>query len=77
MGGHGALDTGGRDAEFNEKSGREFSAVVGATDNFENYDTDYQNGVDSRLDCAWNRVKGYALYATVAFVLGPKKSDLE
>ena len=46
------------------------SAVVGATYNFENDHTNYQNGVDSHLDWAENRVKGFALYAVVAIPLG-------
>lgn len=50
--GHGAIDTGGGYTYFNEKSGLEYSAVLGFTYNFENNDTDYQNGIDSHLDWA-------------------------
>ena len=48
--GHWSVDGGGGYTYFNPKSGREFSAVVGFTYNFENPDTDYQNGMDSHLD---------------------------
>ena len=47
---HWSVDGGGGYTYFNAKSGREFSAVVGFTYNFENTDTDYQNGIDSHLD---------------------------
>jgi hypothetical protein len=49
---HWALDAGGGYTSFNKATGREFSAVVGFTYNFENPDTDYQNGVDAHLDWA-------------------------
>jgi hypothetical protein len=48
--GHGAIDAGGGYTYFNPPSGREFSAVLGFTYNFENPDTDYTSGVDSHLD---------------------------
>ena len=48
--GHGAVDAGGGYTYFNQTSGREFSAVAGATYKMENSDTDYQNGVDVHLD---------------------------
>lgn len=48
--GHAAIDAGGGYTYFNEKTGREFSAVLGATYNFENNDTNIQNGIDSHLD---------------------------
>ena len=35
---------------FDTKTGHEFSAVLGFTYNFENPDTDYQNGIDAHLD---------------------------
>lgn len=47
---HWSADIGGGYTYFNPKSGREFSAVLGATYNFENPDTDYQNGIDMHLD---------------------------
>jgi hypothetical protein len=50
--GHGAIDAGGGYTYFNQKTGREFSAVVGVTYNWENSDTHYKNGVDSHLDWA-------------------------
>lgn len=48
--GHGAIDSGGGYTYFNPQSGKEFSAVAGFTYNFENPDTDYQNGVDFHFD---------------------------
>ena len=45
-----AVDAGGGYMYFNQQTGREFSAVVGCTYNFENTSTDYQNGIDSHLD---------------------------
>jgi hypothetical protein len=48
--GHGAIDGGGGYTYFNPQSGHEFSAVLGFTYNFENTDTQYQNGVDMHLD---------------------------
>lgn len=50
--GHGAIDSGGGYTYFNETTGREFSAVLGVTYNWENTDTDYQNGIDIHLDWA-------------------------
>jgi hypothetical protein len=50
--GHGAIDAGGGYTYFNEKTGREFSAVLGFTYNFENTSTNYKNGIDSHLDWA-------------------------
>lgn len=49
---HWAIDMGGGYTYLNMDSGREFSAVLGFTYNFENPDTDYQNGIDSHLDWA-------------------------
>ena len=48
--GHGAIDAGGGYTYFNPQTGREASAVLGFTYNFENPDTDYQNGVDLHID---------------------------
>ena len=50
--GHSALDGGFGYTYFDPKSGNEFSAVLGFTYNFENFHTDYQNGVDMHLDWA-------------------------
>jgi hypothetical protein len=47
---HWSADAGGGYTYFNTKTGREFSAVAGLTYNFENPDTDYQNGIDLHLD---------------------------
>jgi hypothetical protein len=48
--GHGAVDFGGGYTYFNPQTGNEFSAVAGATYNFKNTDTQYQNGIDLHLD---------------------------
>ena len=47
---HWSVDGGGGYTYFNPKTGREFSATAGLTYNFENPDTDYQNGIDAHLD---------------------------
>jgi hypothetical protein len=49
---HWSLDGGGGYTFMNPKKGQELSAVLGFTYNFENEDTQYQNGVDSHLDFA-------------------------
>ncbi|PWK33567.1 transporter [Pseudomonas sp. B21-040] len=46
--GHSALDAGGGYTYFDKKN--EFSAVAGMTYNWENTDTNYQNGIDAHLD---------------------------
>jgi hypothetical protein len=53
--GHGAIDAGAGYTYFNPQTGREFSAVLGFTYNFENTDTQYQNGVDMHLDWGTSR----------------------
>ena len=53
--GHGAIDGGGGYTYFNEKTGNEFSAVLGLTYNFINPSTQYQNGVDVHFD--WSASK--------------------
>ena len=50
--GHGAIDAGGGYTYFDEKSGREASAVLGVTYNWRNPDTSYKSGVDLHLDWA-------------------------
>jgi len=50
--GHGAIDAGGGYTYLDPKAGHELSAVAGFTYNFENPDTDYQNGIDFHLDWA-------------------------
>ncbi len=47
---HWSADIGGGYTYLNMKTGREFSAVLGLTYNFENSDTDYQSGIDAHLD---------------------------
>lgn len=49
---HWSVDVGGGYTYLNEVSGLELSAVLGFSYNFENPDTDYQNGVDAHLDWA-------------------------
>jgi len=49
---HWSIDLGGGYTYLNPDNGREFSAVLGLTYNFENPDTDYQNGVSAHLDWA-------------------------
>ena len=47
---HWSLDAGGGYTYLNMETGREFSATLGFTYNFENPDTDYQSGIDAHLD---------------------------
>jgi hypothetical protein len=49
---HWSIDGGGGFTFLNERTGREFSAVLGFTYNFRNPDTDYRNGASSHLDWA-------------------------
>jgi hypothetical protein len=49
---HWSIDVGGGYTYLNTTTGREFSIVGGFTYNFENDDTDYQNGIDSHIDWA-------------------------
>jgi hypothetical protein len=48
--GHASIDAGVGYTYFNPIAGHEFSAVGGFTYNFENPDTQYQNGIDFHLD---------------------------
>ena len=48
--GHGAIDGGVGYTYFDEKTGHEFSAVMGLTGNFENTATNYTSGIDWHLD---------------------------
>jgi hypothetical protein len=48
--GHAAIDAGGGYTYLNPATGREFSASLGLTYNFENMTTEYQNGVDLHFD---------------------------
>ena len=61
-----AVDVGGGYTYFNQQTGREFSAVVGATYNFENTSTDYQNGIDSHLDWSISQVLSAAWEVGIA-----------
>jgi hypothetical protein len=49
---HGAIDGGGGYTYLNSTKGHEFSVVGGVTYNFENRDTNYQNGIDGHVDWA-------------------------
>jgi hypothetical protein len=53
--GHGAIDSGSGYTYFDQKTGQEFSAVLGFTYNFVNPSTEYQNGVDMHLDWSLSR----------------------
>lgn len=48
--GHGAVDAGGGYTYFDQQTGHEFSAVIGATYNLINPSTEYKNGLDGHLD---------------------------
>ena len=48
--GHGAIDAGGDYTYLDPTTGRELSAVIGFTYNFENTNTNYHNGVNMHLD---------------------------
>lgn len=88
--GHAAIDAGGGYTYLDQKSGREFSAVLGVTYNWENKDTQYQNGIDSHLDWAASQflsanwqlgVAGYVYYqltgdSGAGARLGPFKSKV-
>jgi len=52
---HWSADIGAGYTYFNPTSKNEFSAVAGLTYNFENSDTDYQNGIDLHLDLGASR----------------------
>lgn len=64
--GHSAVDWGAGYTYFNPETKREFSAVLGFTYNFENPDTDYQNGIDSHIDWAASQFLNDQLYVGVA-----------
>jgi hypothetical protein len=49
---HWSVDAGGGYTYLDAEKGREFSVVGGLTYNFENEDTNYQNGVDAHIDLA-------------------------
>ncbi|MDM0081139.1 transporter [Variovorax sp. J31P179] len=69
--GHAAIDGGAGYTYLNNSTGREFSAVLGITYNWENTHTNYKNGIDSHLDWAASQflsanwqvgVAGYVYY---------------
>jgi hypothetical protein len=62
--GHGAIDAGGAYTYLNTKTGTEFSATLGFTENFRNPSTDYTNGTDAHLDL------GAAQFLTERFFVG-------
>jgi hypothetical protein len=64
--GHGAFDGGGAYTYLDPTSGHEFSVTAGFTGNFENGDTNYQNGVDFHLDWAASQFLSKQIYAGVA-----------
>lgn len=53
--GHAAIDGSYGYTYFNPQSGYEFSILGGATYNFENEDTQYQNGIDGHVDWGWSK----------------------
>jgi hypothetical protein len=63
---HWSLDAGGGYTYLDTKSGREFSATLGFTYNFENPDTDYKNGVSGHLDWAASQFLSEQLHVGVA-----------
>jgi hypothetical protein len=62
--GHGAVDAGFGYTYFNQKTGQEFSGVLGFTYNMTNNSTQYQNGVDMHFD--W----GASQFLTKQFQVG-------
>lgn len=73
--GHAAIDAGGGYTYLNTITGLEFSGVLGATYNWINPQTNYQNGIDSHLDWSVSQfisqnwqvgIAGYAYYQLTA-----------
>jgi hypothetical protein len=62
---HWSLDGGGGYTYFDPKKGHEFSIVGGITYNWENPDTDYQNGIDSHIDWAASQFLNEQLHVGV------------
>ncbi len=60
---HWSWDVGGGYSYLNSKNGREFSATLGFTCNFENPDTDYRNGISAHLDWALSQFFSEAFHA--------------
>jgi hypothetical protein len=63
---HWAVDIGGGYTYFNPETGREFSATAGFTYNFENEDTNYQNGIDAHLDWGASQFMSEQLHVGLA-----------
>jgi hypothetical protein len=73
--GHAAIDAGGGYTYLNNTTGLEFSGVLGATYNWMNNQTNYQNGIDSHLDWSVSQfvsqnwqvgIAGYGYYQLTA-----------
>jgi hypothetical protein len=73
--GHAAMDAGGGYTYLNNTTGLEFSGVLGATYNWMNTQTNYQNGIDSHLDWSVSQfvsqnwqvgIAGYGYYQLTA-----------
>ena len=63
---HWALDVGGGYSYLDSDKGREFSAVLGFTENWENPDTDYENGASAHLDWAASQFFSEQLHVGVS-----------
>ena len=63
--GHWAVDGGAGYTYYDDKSGREFSAVLGLTYNFMNPITAYQSGIDLHLDLSASQALNDKFYAGV------------
>ncbi len=61
--GHAAIDSGVGYTYLDPSTGREFSITGGLTYNFENPDTDYQNGIDGHIDWAASQFFNEHLHA--------------
>lgn len=73
--GHAAVDAGGAYTYTNRETQWEGSAVLGFTNNFKNYATNYKSGIDSHLDFAISKgitrelsagIAGYVYYQLTA-----------
>lgn len=64
--GHGAIDGGAGYTYFDPHAGHEFSIAGGLTYNFENEDTNYQNGIDSHIDLAASQFLSEQVHVGVA-----------
>ncbi|MCC6198323.1 MAG: transporter [Burkholderiales bacterium] len=62
---HWSIDAGGGYTYLDPKKGHELSAVAGLTYNFENEDTDYQNGIDGHVDWAASQFLNEQLHVGV------------